>query len=76
MFSYCIPVLFTVFKTSIDTSLDEKAKSLLGADLVVSSRFPISDIQKEQIKNKLPQIKAYDEGISTVSMVASEKEQD
>lgn len=61
------------FKTSIDTSLDEKAKSLLGADLVVSSRFPISDIQKEQIKNKLPQIKAYDEGISTVSMVASEK---
>ncbi|WP_417328150.1 ABC transporter permease [Halarcobacter sp.] len=61
------------FKTSIDTSLDEKAKSLLGADLVVSSRFPISDIQKEQIKNKLPQIKAYDEGISTVSMVASSK---
>ncbi len=61
------------FKTSIDTSLDEKAKSLLGADLVVSSRFPISDIQKEQIKNKLPQIKSYDEGISTVSMVASEK---
>ncbi|RXJ90639.1 hypothetical protein CRV01_05680 [Arcobacter sp. CECT 8983] len=59
------------FKTSIDSSLDEKAKNLLGADLVVSSRFPISDKQKEQIKNKLPQIKSYDEGISTVSMVAS-----
>lgn len=61
------------FKSSIDTSLDEKAKSLLGADLVISSRFPISDTQKEQIKSKLPQIKSYDEGVSTISMVASSK---
>ncbi|MGA1933180.1 ABC transporter permease [Arcobacter sp. YIC-464] len=61
------------FKGSIDTSLDTKAKSLLGADLVVNSRFPISDKQKEQVKNLLPQIKSFDEGISTVSMVASEK---
>ncbi|RXK12324.1 hypothetical protein CP965_11220 [Halarcobacter mediterraneus] len=59
------------FKGSIDTSLDEKAKILLGADLVVSSRFPISEKQKEAVKEKLPKIKAYDEGISTVSMVAS-----
>ncbi len=61
------------FKGSIDTSLDTKAKSLLGADLVVNSRFPISDAQKEQVKNLLPQIKSFDEGISTVSMVASSK---
>ncbi len=59
------------FKGSIDTSLDAKAKSLLGADIVISSRFPISDKQKENIKNSVPQIKAYDEGISTISMVAS-----
>ncbi|MFP4486895.1 MAG: ABC transporter permease [Campylobacterales bacterium] len=61
------------FKESIDTSLDTKAKSLLGADLVVSSRFPISDKQKEQIKNNLPEIKDSNEGLSTLSMVASEK---
>ncbi|MEN8718301.1 MAG: hypothetical protein ABF301_06575, partial [Sulfurovum sp.] len=54
------------FKGSIDTSLDNKSKSLLGADLVVSSRFAINDEQKDDIKSKLPQIKAYDEGISTV----------
>ncbi|WP_321470693.1 FtsX-like permease family protein [Halarcobacter sp.] len=59
------------FKGSIDNSLDAKAKILLGADIVISSRFPISDKQKENIKNKLPNIKNYDEGISTVSMVAS-----
>jgi len=59
------------FKGSIDNSLDAKAKTLLGADIVISSRFPISDKQKENIKNKLPNIKNYDEGISTVSMVAS-----
>ncbi len=40
------------FKGSIDISLETKAKSLLGADLVVSSRFPISLEQKEQIKKK------------------------
>ncbi|XOB61252.1 ABC transporter permease [Campylobacterota bacterium DY0563] len=59
------------FKGSIDSSLDAKAKTLLGADIVISSRFPITDKQKEDIKDKLPNIKAYDEGISTVSMVAS-----
>jgi len=61
------------FKGSVDNSLDAKAKSLLGADLVVSSRFPINDQQKEQILSKLPAIKNYDEIISTVSMVASSK---
>ena len=61
------------FKGSIDTSLDAKAKNLLGADIVVSSRFPISEQQKEEIKNKLPEIKSFDEGISTVSMVSSKK---
>ena len=59
------------FKGSIDTSLETKAKSLLGADLVVSSRFPITDEQKEDIKDKLPAVKAYTEGISTVSMISS-----
>lgn len=59
------------FKGSIDSSLETQAKSLLGADLVVSSRFPISSQQKEDIKNRLPQLKSFNEGISTVSMIAS-----
>ncbi|WP_121626767.1 ABC transporter permease [Poseidonibacter antarcticus] len=61
------------FKGSIDTSLETKAKGLLGADLVISSRFPITSDQIEDIKNKLPQIKKFNEGISTVSMIASKK---
>jgi predicted lysophospholipase L1 biosynthesis ABC-type transport system permease subunit len=59
------------FKGSIDNSLEVQAKSLLGADIVISSRFPISDEQKEDIKSKLPQLKNFNEGISTVSMIAS-----
>ena len=61
------------FKGSMESSLETQAKSLLGADLVVSSRFPISSAQKEEIKNKLPKIKSFAEGISTVSMIASKK---
>ncbi|GGD40874.1 ABC transporter permease [Malaciobacter pacificus] len=61
------------FKSSIDSSLDAKAKSLLGADIVISSRFPISENQKELVNSLLPSIKSYDEGISTVSMVSSSK---
>lgn len=59
------------FKDSVDNSLDAKAKSLLGADLVVNSRFPISKEQIEDIKTKLPPIKSFNEGISTVSMVST-----
>ena len=59
------------FKGSIETSLDTKAKSLLGADLVVTSRFPISAKQKEELKNTLPEIKSFTQGVSTVSMIAS-----
>lgn len=59
------------FKASIDSSLDAKAKSLLGADLVVSSRFEITDEQIADIKNRLPQIKEFARGVSTVSMVSS-----
>ena len=66
-------VFLQFFKGSIDTSLETKAKSLLGADLVISSRFPISAEQIEDIKNKIPEIKSFNEGISTVSMIASEK---
>ena len=61
------------FKGSIDTSLETKAKSLLGADLVISSRFPITDEQIQDIKTKVPQIKSFNQGISTVSMIASQK---
>lgn len=61
------------FKSSIDSSLDAKAKSLLGADIVVSSRFPISENQKELVNSLLPSIKSYNEGVSTVSMVSSSK---
>jgi len=59
------------FKGSIETSLDTRAKSLLGADLVVSSRFPITTEQEEEIKNKLPELKGFNQGVSTVSMIAS-----
>lgn len=60
------------FKASIDSSLETKAKSLLGADLVISSRFPISDEQILDIKKQLPEIKNFVQGISTVSMVSSQ----
>ncbi|MGB1226743.1 MAG: ABC transporter permease, partial [Poseidonibacter sp.] len=59
------------FKGSIDNSLETKAKSLLGADLVVSSRFPITNEQIADIKNKLPRVKSFNQGISTVSMISS-----
>lgn len=59
------------FKGSMETSLDIRAKSLLGADLVVSSKFPISSEQKEEIKNELPELKSFTQGVSTVSMIAS-----
>jgi predicted lysophospholipase L1 biosynthesis ABC-type transport system permease subunit len=59
------------FKGSMETSLDTRAKSLLGADLVVSSRFSITTEQEEIIKNKLPQLKGFTQGVSTVSMIAS-----
>ncbi|MEA2046907.1 MAG: FtsX-like permease family protein [Campylobacterota bacterium] len=59
------------FKGSMETSLDTRAKSLLGADLVVSSRFPITAEQEEYVKNKLPELKGFTQGVSTVSMVAS-----
>jgi len=61
------------FKASIDSSLDSKAKSLLGADLVVSSRFAISDEQIADIKSKLPHIKEFAQGVSTIGMVSSLK---
>ena len=61
------------FKGSIDSSLDAKAKSLLGADLVINSRFPITDEQIEDIKVKLPEIKNFNQGLSTVSMVKTNK---
>ena len=61
------------FKGSMENSLDTKAKILLGSDLVVSSRFPISSEQIEEIKNKLPELKNFTHGISTVSMIASSK---
>ena len=73
--NFCLAIVALVFlqffKGSMETSLDTKAKSLLGADLVVSSRFVISDEEKEAIKNKLPEIKSFTEGVSTVSMISS-----
>jgi putative ABC transport system permease protein len=59
------------FKGSMESSLESKAKSLLGADLVVTSRFPISTQQKEEIENRLPDLKSVTQGVSTVSMIAS-----
>ncbi|MBN2964017.1 FtsX-like permease family protein [Sulfurospirillum sp. T05] len=73
--NFCLAIVALVFlqffKGSIDASLESEAKRLLGADIVITSRFPISDQQKESIKNQLPEVKRFDEGISTVSMVAS-----
>ena len=59
------------FKGSMESSLDTRAKSLLGADLVVSSRFPITPEQEEEIQIKLPQLNGFTQGVSTVSMIAS-----
>lgn len=64
-------VFLQFFKGSIETSLESKAKSLLGADIVVTSRFTISSKQKEEIKNKLPELQGFTQGVSTVSMIAS-----
>lgn len=61
------------FKGSMESSLESKAKVLLGADLVVSSRFFISADQIDNIRLKLPQIKRFSQGVSTVSMIASQK---
>lgn len=61
------------FKGSINTSLEAEAKSLLGSDIVISSRFPITKDQIKDIKSKLPEIKNFSQGISTVSMIASNK---
>ena len=74
-FSLAILALFLLqfFKQSTELSLDAKSKDLIGADLVVTSRFPISEKQKENILELLPSVKSYNEGISTVSMIASKK---
>ena len=61
-----------LFKGSIETSLDTKAKMLLGSDLVISSRFPINPQQKEEIVKRLPQLQNSSRGISTVSMITSD----
>ncbi|MEA2027499.1 MAG: hypothetical protein U9N49_00790 [Campylobacterota bacterium] len=61
------------FKSSMESSLESKAKVLLGADLVVSSRFAITNTQIETIKSRLPAIQDFNQGVSTVSMIASDK---
>jgi len=61
------------FKSSMESSLESKAKVLLGADMVVSSRFPITKEQVEDIKTRLPAIQDFNQGVSTVSMIASTK---
>ena len=77
IFNFCLAIAslsyLQFFKGSMENSLDTKAKILLGSDLVVSSRFPINKEQIEDIKNKLPEIKSFAQGISTVSMISSEK---
>jgi predicted lysophospholipase L1 biosynthesis ABC-type transport system permease subunit len=61
------------FKGSMETSLDVKSKVLLGSDLVISSRFPITPEQKEDILSKLPIVQSSNEGVSTISMISSSK---
>ncbi len=77
IFNFCLAIAslsyLQFFKGSMESSLDTKAKILLGADLVVSSRFPINKEQISDIKNKLPEIKSFAQGISTISMISSEK---
>jgi len=77
IFNFCLAIAslsyLQFFKGSMENSLDTKAKILLGSDIVVSSRFPINKEQIEDIKNKLPEIKSFTQGISTVSMISSEK---
>ena len=59
------------FKGSMESSLESRAKSLLGADLVVTSRFPISSELEEEVKRGLPELQGVTHGVSTVSMVSS-----
>ena len=77
IFNFCLAIAslsyLQFFKGSMENSLDTKAKILLGADLVVSSRFPINDDQIKDIKTKLPEIKSFAQGISTISMISSDK---
>lgn len=59
------------FKVSFQTVLAGRAKNLLGADLSLSSRFPINDLKRSQIKSKLSQNGAQfteAEGMSMFSM--------
>ncbi|KAB7885324.1 ABC transporter permease [Poseidonibacter ostreae] len=77
IFNFCLAIAslsyLQFFKGSMESSLDTKAKILLGSDLVVSSRFPINDKQIDDIKSKLPEIKSFSKGISTISMISSDK---
>lgn len=59
------------FKSSVETSLESKARTLLGADLVINSRFPISEGQEKKILKFLPELKSYVRSVSTVSMVST-----
>lgn len=61
------------FKGLMDKSMEGQAKTLLGADLIVTSKFPIDDETKKKINDRLPESKKVFEGVSLYSMVSSNK---
>ena len=59
------------FKALLKGSLETKAKTLLGSELSISSRFPITPEMRQQAEATLPRTVKSVEGLSLNSMVAS-----
>jgi len=75
VFNFALAILgifsLQYFKGTMEKSLGTKARVLLGSDLVVSSKFPISKDQKKLIKESIPAVENSFDGVSMMSMVSS-----
>ncbi|MDT8447786.1 MAG: FtsX-like permease family protein [bacterium] len=61
------------FKLSLDYHIDSKAKSLLAADLMVSTTHPFRDDETALLEEVIPQGSAYTEQLNFMSMVRGPK---
>lgn len=73
-FSLAILGVFSLqyFKGTMQKSLGSKARVLLGSDLAISSKFPISKEQSILIKQNIPKVMKSFNGVSMMSMVTSQ----
>ena len=75
VFNFALAILgifsLQYFKGTMEKSLGTKARVLLGSDLVVSSKFPISNDQKKLITESIPKTENVFDGVSMMSMVSS-----